>query len=448
MLKKLTKWQPRSRLWAFFSLSIYLASFELGYYFFLSTVWEYWGFSLNEHSLKLYSIAYLIAVFPALWLPMALAKISSYFQWLMQIFIYMPSILVSLHVREHIEENTSFLWLAMLTGMFVIRLCCLSKLQIALIRVRRVIVIRSVAFITAVFSVLIWFFFKDVIGFVSFEDIYIQRFLIADVSHGFVVYALWWLIAVFFPFLMSWGVWKRNITLFFIAFVGEIALYGIGALKATIVTAVIVPGLYYFVHRYEKLFGLVFPLFVAFLALAATVLSQVETPIGNIIAGTLLARCLGIPGLSTVQYQDFFSASGYTWWSHVSLFRTFLEYPYDRELPYLIGAHFYDNPQLSANAHFWATDGIAAAGLAGIVLISLFCGTTLMIFDSASRGLPIAFVVAWSGGVGLSFLNVGFFTLILTFGLGIIITMSLLVPRETAALILELRSAEAATNYQ
>lgn len=135
-----------------------------------------------------------------------------------------------------------------------------------------------------------------------------------------------------------------------------------------------------------------------------------------IIAAVILMRTFGITGLLTYQYNEFFKAHQYTFFSHINIVNFITKaYPYKDELGFVV-AGSYDQDS-NSNANFMATDGIASLGLPGIIIIGVIIGSYFL-FSKAQLtksnetliGLmfvPFCFII----------LNVGFFTSLLSGGL-------------------------------
>jgi len=103
----------------------------------------------------------------------------------------------------------------------------------------------------------------------------------------------------------------------------------------------------------------------------------------------LTFRTIGIPGLAMSQYARVFEAEGYTWGSHIkglsALLPTPQAYANDPGWPslgYIVADRIYKSPETNLNASLYAGDGIASAGLPGIVLVSIMLGIWLRILNS------------------------------------------------------------------
>jgi hypothetical protein len=93
-------------------------------------------------------------------------------------------------------------------------------------------------------------------------------------------------------------------------------------------------------------------------------------------------RYFGYQGLSTVVYAKFAEANGYTYWSHVTGVSAFVTYPFTESIPWAVASYWLKTTGTSAPSHPWAQDGLAAAGLGGVLLISPVVAGVFWLTDS------------------------------------------------------------------
>src|SRR5207253_8022098 len=102
-------------------------------------------------------------------------------------------------------------------------------------------------------------------------------------------------------------------------------------------------------------------------------------------------RTLSMGGLVTAQYYHFFLHNPYTYWSHLKIVSSFVHYPYHYGIGQEIGIAYSGSIDLNATAHFYATDGIAAAGLTGILVIGAVSGVLFWVLDCVAQNCDIEF---------------------------------------------------------
>jgi hypothetical protein len=126
-------------------------------------------------------------------------------------------------------------------------------------------------------------------------------------------------------------------------------------------------------------------------------LTYKQSKVSDFLSVYLTFRTIGIPGLTLSQYFRVFSDEGYTRGSHIKGISSFvpappayMDDPGWPSLGYIVADRIYKSPQTNQNANLYAGDGIASAGVMGIMLISLMLALWLRLLD---RLIPRA--VAW-----------------------------------------------------
>jgi hypothetical protein len=167
-------------------------------------------------------------------------------------------------------------------------------------------------------------------------------------------------------------------------------------------------------------------------ALIVPALLPFESGVGNLIKLGWIAlvdmRTFSIPGLAIIQYYDFFSTHAWTFGSQITGLSWVVYYPYDYNIPQTLGYYYYGT-LVTANANFWAQDGLASFGVIGLGLTSIVAASVFWILDSATRGLSMRFLIPALVGIFVSFANVSLFTTLITGGLGLFILACIFMPR-------------------
>jgi hypothetical protein len=93
-------------------------------------------------------------------------------------------------------------------------------------------------------------------------------------------------------------------------------------------------------------------------------------------------------------YYEYFSTHPKTYYSHIGPVNFFTQsYPYhDLGLGQVVGQYFWSS-DMNANANFWATDGFAAMGLAGIAFISVIMFLLLVVTNMVTKNINRLFVL-------------------------------------------------------
>jgi len=133
-------------------------------------------------------------------------------------------------------------------------------------------------------------------------------------------------------------------------------------------------------------------------------------------------RSYGMGGALTGVYGEYFSTHPYTYYSHVNVVGLFIPYPYKLSVGEEVGFDLMGR-WLNANANFWATDGIAAAGYAGVVLIGVIVGAFLVFCNGTMKSeiRRLAFISFIPFIMSVS--NSSFFTSLFTGGGGVLLVL-------------------------
>lgn len=139
----------------------------------------------------------------------------------------------------------------------------------------------------------------------------------------------------------------------------------------------------------------------------------------------LFQRTLGSGGWTTYVYYDHFTAQGLTYLSHIRFVDALTGiYPYGQlQLGQVIGLQYSGSELANFNAGFWASDGIAAFGTAGIYFISVILFVFLVLLNRISAIYDPSFIGLWLSGFAMALLNIPLGTAIVSGGGGLAIVM-------------------------
>ena len=149
-------------------------------------------------------------------------------------------------------------------------------------------------------------------------------------------------------------------------------------------------------------------------ALAMLALDRLTGSLNGDWVSLIVRRFLVTPGLLTAGYVQVFDDIEKAKLGH-SIFSSSLHYPYAAEPPSLVGAEFFGDPQVHANANLLA-DGYANFGYLGIVLACLVLVVLLWTIDDAAVGLPLGFASLLFLMPALALADSGILTTMLTHG--------------------------------
>jgi hypothetical protein len=137
-------------------------------------------------------------------------------------------------------------------------------------------------------------------------------------------------------------------------------------------------------------------------------------------------RLFTIPQAAFSVYHDFFLTHQYTYWSHINVVSWIVEYPYAQPMPVVLQNTYGLG---NYNAGFIMTDGLQAAGVAGIGLACLAVAGVIIALNSAAAGLGMRYlaVALCTALIGVN--DISFATWLVTGGIAPMFLLFLYAPR-------------------
>lgn len=417
----------------------YIALFNWMYVRYLYQEFDYLGFGYDEPGRPYLIAAWVLAFAPSIWMPLWVTRPSQFAYWVLYITVLIPSMFVPLYAGLEPPAEVMWVLLALFMGFVIIGMTYAVPLHVF----RRPTITPKTfwACATVLVAVLLVWLIKVYgrnLQFASFSDIYDLRNAADDLSEGsYVTYAFMLMTGAVGPFLMAYGLFCRKSAHFIAGAGAQLLIYSIAGTKGSLLSIAFVPGIYLLLVKTRLPFGLKF-LSCCLLLLAGTFLSYIAVGgepgvVHRIGLFVILCRALSINGLATTQYYDFFLHNPWTYYSHLHVANWFVSYPYKYPVGVELGLQYAGTTDLDATAHFWAMDGLAALGLAGVVLVSFCCAAVFWVLDSiASRHDPrfSALVIAYAA---YNLANIGLFTSLLSGGLGLLMVVLYCLPGDKDA---------------
>lgn len=395
---------------------VYILVFRYIYIYYLYKDWEYFGYTLPAHSFFYTILAILISFLPILFYR-GLRSVSSYFSILIYVFGYVPIILtLTFTSRNGSFSQLVFQFFFMLGMISFFLVDALGTQRIKAINVTNKIPFLAVHIITAFFTIYLVVLFFNRMALVGFDKIYELRFRNQALSNsGMVGYLILWLSYCFYPLYFIIGIFTKKKMYIFLGLLGCVFLYAISGSKATLLNPLIITS-FYLLMKLKTRFS-----FFQLIVIAITGLTALTFIFGGfmpIVGPLFFMRTLSMPGLLASQYITFFSNHPHTYYSHINFIgKLFDNYPYGtKPLGRVIGNFFYGN-DLNANANFWVTDGVAAMGVPGVILISLLMVIFLLFLKIFFKEENRIFQFMVFTSAIMTMLNVSFFTTLLSGGL-------------------------------
>lgn len=225
-----------------------------------------------------------------------------------------------------------------------------------------------------------------------------------------------WLFGAFYPFLLVDYLknkkWLSSLCILF----GYIILFMVDMQKLTFFMPFALTALYYLIKlNVHTICNRLHSFIIGFLILLSLVLMNLqENKVVFTVASILILRTICVTGWLTQMYFIFFNdGNPFTHYSHINIVNTLTHnYPYDVPLGVAVSYH-----SQNANATFLLTDGFAAWGIVGIVIIGIIFYLFLEFANSISYNYKLEDLLVLFLPTVSYLLNVSFFTTLLSNGL-------------------------------
>jgi hypothetical protein len=356
------------------------------YVSFLNGNFEYVGYDLFHRESWFLVASIAIAVLPVFFYR-GFRAVSSAIAVLVYLVLYVPIVLTFALGSSKPVGEIAVVQLTFMTAMAVLFLADAVVIRNPLKLDIGVNLMPAVLGVTALSTMYILFVYRGSLRFASFGgDLYLQREANTSLGAGLVTrYLSSWLFTVFVPLCLAFGLSSRRYRYTIGGALACLILYMATANKLMILLPLIYLSMYLLLR--ERL-SATLPLLTAALSLLIGGLIAVAKLGGAafVAAAIVLNRTIGNGGQLTMAYYDFFSFHERTGYSHVSGFNLFTgAYPYgDLGVGQVVG-QFYWSPVMNANANFWATDGIAATGLPGVLVIGVAAALLFVVINSVTQ---------------------------------------------------------------
>jgi hypothetical protein len=413
---------------------VFVVAYHSLYIHWLSPTWAYFGMMYVAPPPEYEVLAWALALLPCLWLPLSLRRPSQFIYWVLYFVVYVPSMFGPLYMALRPRPEIAEFMLTLAAGFAIVGAGYLVPvLDLAVQRLPRVPFWGLLLALALGFNIWMIAVFHGEMRLVSFADIYGLRSRASEIIHGGALgYALLLLAMALNPFFMAVGSARRRTSLLALGAVSQVLLYMSLGLKGVLLSIPVTLGGYLLARHAARRFAAALTAFMAGgFTLLLWVSQSLLTPTTKLFKEVLsfvVMRAFGTPGMLSGEYEAFFSHKPLTYFSHVKLVKLFIPYPYHGPLGIEIGA-FFKTSSINENAHLWASDGMAALGFGGILLISVVAAVVFWLLDSAARTQPIAFATACIAYTAFQLTNIPLTTTVWSGGLGVLMLLLWFMPR-------------------
>ena len=364
----------------------YAGAYVLSYVQFLNYQFGYFGFDLYSRPTGFLVLSLALSVAPVLCYRgfRALSSVLATFTYLL---LYVPIVLTfALGSSRPLDE------IVVIQATFALCMGALFLADVVIVENPFDLQVRAnlakwVLVVTALSTLYMLFVYRGNLRLVSFAEVYDQRSANEGLGEGLVMrYVSAWLYTVMIPLCLAYGLVTRNWKYFWFGTAACVTIYLATAAKGAIVLPAVYLGAFalFARNRLRNVFAL---LSISLAALMIALLIVRDTGSVAFWASSLiLMRTIGVGGLLTRSYYDFFLTHEHTAYTHIGIIGKIAGgYPFgDLQVGQAVGQYYW-SWDMNANANFWATDGIAALGMLGVVVATILCMGLFMVINSVTR---------------------------------------------------------------
>lgn len=403
-----------NRLLMFLGVILYTCGLKVAYVYFISPEFSYFGY-INLHPSKIVQIVSIIFVlFPLLFFDTKVKTPSRVVFWIIYMMVYIPAMLVPDYVRLNVFDEIIILKVSILCALFLLYIVSeLPKISIYYFKNNNVVA----GGLLVLFSLSMWGIIIQSFGihlnFSEVDDVYDLREAYRDQVNRFSGYAINWQSKIINALLLAVGFIKKRYWIVFIGIFGQIFIFSITGQKSVALSSVFILGIIFCIQKNGQYFVLRF--IYSLTSLIAVSIGADRLFNSSEYTSLFVRRMLITPGLLLNYYFEFFSNNSKIYLSH-SVFVNFIDYPYDRLPPFIIGKEFFGREDLAANANLWA-DSYANFGYTGIFLFTLLLSVILYLYDCISEKRNFIVSVVLIAMPAWSLVDTSLMTSILTHGI-------------------------------
>lgn len=258
--------------------------------------------------------------------------------------------------------------------------------------------------------------YHTVMRLTSFEDVYDLRSEASEINVSTVThYLTMWISYAIGPFFIARAIFFSRKDDWIIGISSLLILYFAFGSKIALLTPLFMLAMRYidngcneFLMRLLSIVG-IFLIFIVFAVPDEGVLRYINS--------LFLLRVFGSNGWTGAVYYEYFTSHSLTFYNHIGPINAIFEaYPYgNNSLGQVIAQHYFSN-EANFNAGFWASDGFAALGIAGVPIVTLFLAVFMRVLDRLAIGYPTRFINLWLLAFWMGLMNAPLTTALLSGG--------------------------------
>src|ERR1700691_4553321 len=207
---------------AFAAMTLYIACFQWVYVQYLFPTFGYLGFEFYPPSPGYLALAWVLSLFPALWMPVELTRPSQLAYWVLYISVFIPSMFVPLYAQMEPAGEVAVLMLVLFLAFWVVSFS--YRLPLWRTRPARVSsrsLWKGLSVLSGFLALWLIVVFWNNLQIVAFADVYDLRNASNDVTGDATDFAFMFLTGAINPLFMAYGLFYRRYRLFFWGAAGQ-----------------------------------------------------------------------------------------------------------------------------------------------------------------------------------------------------------------------------------
>lgn len=258
--------------------------------------------------------------------------------------------------------------------------------------------------------------------FSGLDNIYEQRAITGSVG-SFFGYVQLYFTYVFCTLLIAYGVTIKKWLWVAIGSAGYFVMYLITAEKSVVMLPFFLIGVGYLAKsKKPALEIIVWVIAVVSIIIFGVIYLSEDNSFFDFVGFYLFTRLIATPSQFILDYYEFFSNNGFTFFSQIKGFNFFVDAPAQYasnpkwpQLGWIVGAGSH-GIESNSNATFIATDGAASFGALGIIFVSALLCLYLFVINKLSEKIHMTFWSIIFAQQALNLISGSLFSLMLSFG--------------------------------
>lgn len=411
---------------AFCSFLAYTASIALGSIRYLpyqtSAPGVFKSYSINGME---YAALVIIALISTMLIPKKIERPSDWFLIIFVVMLLVPGLTLGIASKEMTFERKLIILPTLIASMVLLSMS--GRIRLIAVRannccnVKKGILCVAIIGWVVLFSILIAKY-HDVMKFSTLNSIYDQRELTGAVG-SFWGYAQLYFNFVCSTLLIAYGLSNKKLFWVAIGNAGYVTMYLITAEKSQLLFPVFFILVNYFVTTTRNHLNLISGSIVVISTLTTLAVYFSEHSAVLDFAGFyLFTRLIATPSQFILDYYDFFSTNGYTYFSQIKGFNLLFEppviYASDPKWPqlgWIVGSAVH-GIESNSNATFLASDGAASLGATGVLIVTFLISCYFVIINHLYYKFPKPFWSIIFAQQAFILVSGSLFTLMVSFG--------------------------------